>query len=145
MVGDPNGVYGTTRTTYDSNGWPIETISFDDSGTETSRTISISGPHGPLETQFWSKGTLTAIQLTRYDESGNEIFSEHRGASGDVDYECTRHFDAHGNLLEAIISQGQGFFSRELSRYDEGGTLLEWLTYDRDDNLLLHATFNSAV
>jgi hypothetical protein len=60
------------------------------------------------------------------------------------DYECTRRFDGHGNMLEVIISQGHGFFSRELSRYDEGGTLLEWLTYDRDDNLLLHATFNSA-
>ena len=140
----PNGVYGTTRTTYDSNGWPIETISFDDSGTETSRTTSINGPHGPLETHFWSKGTLIATGLSRYDESGNEIFSEHRNAAGDVDYECTRRFDGHGNMLEVIISQGHRFFSRELSRYDEGGTLLEWLTYDRDDNLLLHATFNSA-
>ena len=140
----PNGVYGTTRTIYDNNGWPIETISFDDSGTETSRSISITGPHGPLETQMWSKGTLTATELRRYDESGKEIFSERRNAAGDVEYECTRHFDDHGNVLEVIINQGRGLYSRELSRYDAGGTLLEWLTYDRDDNLLLHATFNSA-
>jgi hypothetical protein len=129
---------------YDSNGWPIETISFDDSGTETSRTISISGPHGPLQTQFWSKGTLTATALTRYDESGNEIFSERRNAAADVEYECSRHFDNHGNVLEVIISQRGGFYSRELNRYDTDGTLLEWLTYDREGNLLHHATFNSA-
>jgi hypothetical protein len=60
-----------------------------------------------------------------------------------VEYECTRHFDDHGNVLE-VISQGRGFYSRELSRYDAGGTLLEWLTYDRDDNLFLHATLNGA-
>lgn len=139
----PNGVYGTTRTIYDSNGWPIDSISFDDSGIETSRTISISGPHGPLQTQFWSKGTLTATELRRYDEGGNEIVSERRNAAGKVEYECTRRFDDHGNVLE-VISQGRGFYSRALSRYDAGGTLLEWLTYDRDDNLLLHATFNGA-
>src|SRR5207237_10712230 len=113
------------------------------SDAETSRATFINGPHGPLQTQFWSNGTLTATELNRYDEGGNEFFSERRNAAGDVEYEFIRRFDDHGNQLE-VVSQGRGFYSRELSRYASDGSLLEWLTYDRDDNLLLHATFDSA-
>jgi hypothetical protein len=139
----PKGINGTTRTTYDSNEWPVETVSFDNNGDQTSRTTSINGPHGPLQSQFWSNGNLIATELHRYDENGNEIFSERKSAGGDVEYECTRRFDDHRNELEAI-SQGRGFYSRSLNRYRADGTLLEWLTYDHEDNLILHATFNAA-
>jgi hypothetical protein len=141
--GSGKNVYDPASYERDELGWPTKLVSRDGAGKMVALTTFRNGPFGPLETENWVRGKLVDKEIDTYDERGNRLTSDSYDGDGNLTMGDTWRYNELGNEIERRTHWATGE-SREESRYDDSGKLLEVVKYDTGGILVLRGTFHGS-
>ena len=135
-----------TEWEYNSDGIRLVSRTYDGAGALTSYYENTLDENGQISRSddYDGNGMGTGYRLYTYDSQGRQSRVEYYTAAGDLDYAYIYEHDAQGRNNKTSVLTEEG----ELSQYtvwerDAQGNLTESTTYNAEDRLLVHTTYDS--